>query len=487
MKNKEEKSTKMEYDFEKDLYYSISSIENLQKELAFKTKSKGHPINETYALSKKKKKGGFKIKFFLDDLYDHKYVKKHEKFGIYDKILLEKSNGNYYVNKDSIIKSSILLGYPQVLTIEVNNFQLGENKDFDNKLLRLIIPTSIEASFSLFQAKSLHISGTTTFWGLVGLNIANKNYHLYKHTNSDTDKHYLIIDSCEENDFEEFKTITNAILIGFGFITGNLFQDEYFYQTIRKDGVTITDYTAYEKKEPSIISNAELFNPREFLEYLEYFKKEKLEDKEEYYLSSTYFSKIVENIFESKTFSRCLTLILEGNQTKFLLLRASIYSIALETLTNLIYINNQDKINPISDPKLATLLKEKFGQQVEEYEPFISDYGLQIISAKINDLNKPTNSKKLTMPFKIYDIKLSKEDVKILNHRNKFLHGTTPFKEELLDEKQKELKYISSKLLSLINCLSLRYCGYHGHVKDYGSWHQLYWEDKVTDHLFKVI
>jgi DNA polymerase III epsilon subunit-like protein len=204
-------------------------------------------------------------------------------------------------------------------------------------------------------------------------------------------------------------------------------------------------------------------------------------------MTTSVFSKLCTTIKTKEPYSRCCELIIEGNQSKQVLLRAGIYSIALETLTNIIYEENKEKINPISDKKLAKLIRGKFSEVVKEYDEFISEYGMKIIESKINDINKPTNSKKLSMPFELYRIKLNKDDIEILNHRNKFLHGTSPFGEEELKEKEYEIKFIIARLHYMINSLMLKYIGYSGHIINYPAWIQFNKKEKLTDHLFRII
>lgn len=475
------------YDFEKQVSLSIDAIKSLEKEKAYKTHLPNFPIHKSIATSSKKNKGDFKVKFFVDGIFDYKYMQDFKKFGINEKITFNNDGRICCINANSTKKTSITFSSPKVISISVDNFQQLNNEDYNDKILRLIVPTELEPQFGGFSCKSIHIAGTTIFCGLLEIVVNDKNYHLFKHKNHDTNESFLIIDSLENNDFEEFKTNTSAILLAFGFITGNLFQDEYFYQIIKEDNVIIAEATAYYKKEPSIITNASLFNPMEFRQYLEHLGQEKALDNITLQLKPEVLSRMCELIIKNVTLARSIKLILEGNQTKLLLLKAGIYSIALETITGFISKENTEKLKPIPDKKLSDLMIDKFNKILSEYEGFISDYGNEILKAKIENINSPTNSKKLSKPFEILNLKLTKSEQLILNHRNKFLHGTSPFEETDLENKENDIAYISKKLLTLCNSLILKYCGYSGHLIDYGGYHQLNWEDKVTEHLFKVI
>ncbi len=476
-----------EFDFEKEVYSSINSIKSLEEEAVYKTIMDGFSINNSIATSIKDENKGFIIKFFLDGFTEEDNMKELDNFGIKERLILERNGCKYSINKNSTRKITTTFGDPKVITIEVNNFQSLEDDFFNDNLLRLIVPTSVEPDFDDFNCKSLHISGITTFCGLIELKLNNKNYHIFKHRNDDTEENYFIIDSIEKNSFEEFKKNTSAILLAFGFITGNLFQDEFYYQIIKEDYTTIAEATAYFKKEPSIITDAGFLNPMEFKSYLEYLKKDELLEKIPLRLESHNFSKICELVSRNLTLARSIKLLLEGNQTKLLLLRAGIYSIALETITGFICEENENKLKPIPNKELSKKIIGKFKETLEEYEGLISDYGNEVLNKNISNINKPTNSKKLSKPFELYNIRLSKSELLILNHRNKFLHGTSPFNEEELESKDKEIAYISKKLLTLCNSLILKYCGYSGHMVDYGGYHQLNWEENRTEPLFKII
>jgi hypothetical protein len=474
------------YDFEKYVHSSLKAISNLGKEKAFHAKLEGFTIDNSIATSIKNPKGGYTIKFFLDKEYDRSFFENYKSWTS-KSILLYMSESIYSINANSATQWACSLNVPRILTIEVNNFQSAENEKFNNKVLRLIIPTEDEVSFDAFQCKRLKVSDTFYLGGLIETMVDDKSYHIFKHKNDDTNGKYIIIDSVEENSFEEFKVNTSAILLSFGLITGNLYQNEYYYQTFRTDNFTIVDETAYVKKEASIISNANIFNPNEFIQYFTHLKRQDELENIPLYLQKEGFSTICQRIKDNDTFARCLTLLLEGNQTKFLLLRAGIYSIALETLTNIIYEENKDKLNPIPDKVLAEKIMTRLHKEINEYSSSLSEDGLKILNAKINEINRPTNSKKLSMPFEFYEIPLSKTDIGILNYRNKFLHGTSPFEEEELKDKLEDVNYISLKLQYLINCLVLKYCNYKGHIVNFGSWHQYNLKGCIKEPLFSVI
>ncbi len=211
-------------EFEKKVSLSIDSIKRLKEEAAYKTELKDFPIDNSIATSLKKDNNGFVIKFFVDSFLDGSYMGDFKKFGINENIILNCNGRKYSINKNTTTKVQVTLSEPKVITINVDNFQDEKNEYFDNKILRLVVPTVIEPNFGAFSCKSNHISGTTTFCGLLEVNLNNKSYHLFKYKNNDTREKYILIDSLEKNGFWEFKNNTSAILLAFGFITVNLFQ-----------------------------------------------------------------------------------------------------------------------------------------------------------------------------------------------------------------------------------------------------------------------
>jgi len=128
-----------------------------------------------------------------------------------------------------------------------------------------------------------------------------------------------------------------------------------------------------------------------------------------------------------------------------------------------------------------------FIKTLEEFNQENPEEALKIYTAKINELNNPTNSKKLSYPFQLYKINLSIEEIEILNHRNKFLHGSSPFEETELIDKKYELKFIIAHLKFMINCLMLKYVDYSGHIVNNPALMEYNTKETISNHLFRII
>lgn len=474
------------FDFKKEVNSTFRSIESFHNERAYRIIENEYPINGSIANITKDNDGGFICKIFLEDLHDYTYNQNIERFGVFEPIVFECTSSKYFAPKYSASRVSNTLTSPQVLTLYLNSFQFGLDNEFDKKRHRLVIPVEKEPNFEIIEFNSVKINGGVAFYGLVQLEINGKNFHMFKYKNDDTGRVFLIIDSLDCLEFSDFKKNSGAIITAFGYLSGNLYLDEYYYLTL-DDELISSDNILYEKKEKSALTGYSLLEPFRFLEYIKAIGKEEYSHKKYPNMSKETFSNLCEIVKTNETYSRCCQLIIEGNQSKQQLLKAGIYSIALETLTNIIYEENKDRINPIEDKNLAKKIRVKLKEVISEYDTFISDYGFKILESKINDINKPTNSKKLSVPFEIYNLKLSKDDLDMLNHRNKFLHGTSPFSEEDLKNKTTELDVIIARLHFMLNSLMLKYVDYSGHIINYSGWIQYERKQKITQHLFRMI
>lgn len=479
---------KVHYDFEKSVSETLNQIDNLITERAYKISGNEHTINGAIAAISLNDNSVI-LKIFLDKIHDYTFNQNIEKFGIFNEILLDCSGKKYSIEKNSVINFTNTLAEPQVLSLDLANFRTGIESDYENRTFRLVIPVDKEPDLSVMEVKSLKINQTITFAGLIEVTINQHQFHLFKHKNEDTGKSYLFIDSLQEHSLEEFGAISDAIISSFAFITGNLFLDEYYYLTFSKEkktGKGDFDNVALRKKENSIITNKPLFNPTDFRYHLE---KNNLSQKDELpiYMTLSCFSNLCSIVLKNSGFNRCCKLMIEGSSSKHILLQAAIYSLVLETMTNIIYSESEKEMNPIQDTKLAGIIRDKLKRIVSEYEEFIEDYGLQILTAKLDNINSPTNAKKLSKPFELYKIQLSKDDLQILGYRNKFLHGTSPYEEDEIHEKQTDLVYISSRLHFLVNALMLKYIGYRGHLINYPTIVQFNTKKELTEHLYKLI
>ena len=81
---------------------------------------------------------------------------------------------------------------------------------------------------------------------------------------------------------------------------------------------------------------------------------------------------------------------------------------------------------------------------------------------KINNLNQPPNTDKLSLPFKAVGYNLSKEEIEVIKDRNKFLHGHLNI--NVNETEINKLFYTSLMLHRLCCVLILKLCGFQGYI-----------------------
>ena len=189
-------------------------------------------------------------------------------------------------------------------------------------------------------------------------------------------------------------------------------------------------------------------------------------------LSKKEFSTLYKVTLENDTFLAILLLMLESSESS-LLLRPGGYSIILESLSSII-VGNNDKINPITSRPDAKKFRLELLEVLKNYEDNEYFRDIETLKGRINNINQITNKEKLILPFKILEINLLDEDIKIINSRNDFLHGRIPDYRNLgesrsIKEKDNDLYYASVRFYTIINMLVLKFIGYESYVLNFAK------------------
>lgn len=473
--------------FQKDINLSLKSINNFQQEKAFKIKKEGKNIDLICLTEKKDNSDFFSCKIFFDNpIIGYDDLKK-EIFNSEGSLTLLKLGETFSFHQKSIVKINFTFNIPQIINLTIKNFHSGFLSDYDNKFHRLIIPIEKDIDFEIFTTKTLKIENETYFSGLVETIIDDYKYHIFKYKNENNKKIFFIIEGQEKQSFINFKKSCHSITTSIGFLTGILLQNQNFFQSSELIEFCKIENTYYEKKDNNIFNKNYITNPSHFIDYLENIKQVEKYKEFSNPLSLDFFSNLCSKIKNNNVFSRSCQLIIESYSVKQKLTEAGILSIALETITNLVYEENKERMNPISDKKLSQKIRAELKETLLNYNNVVTPEGMQILISKINELNRPTNSKKLSYPFDYYKIKLNEKELEILNHRNKFLHGTSPFNEEELESKEQELLIIIAHLRFMVNSLLLKYVGYKGHIIHYPSVIEYNLKLSISNHLFRII
>jgi len=477
------------FDYEKDINTSVNEVKSFQSEKVFKIINDEKKIEVFCTVDKNEKDDFFKCKIFLDSPVFGPDELKNDLFDHNNSLILLKLGQIFTIDYDSITTTRSSFNVPQIFTLHLKKFHSGSIQNFDNKFHRLVIPIEKDLDFDIFSRKLSKIESTFSL-NLIETKLDDFDYHIFKYSNDNTKESFFIIEGQEKQSFSNFRKSCESIIIAFAFLAGPVIQHQNFYQTSTVSDFKTIENIFFERKYPNIFFKRPVINPLDFKRYLE---KEK-EDYDKYKnLSNPFsfdtFSNLCNIIKNNSVYARSCQLVIEANNTKQYLLKAGILSIALETITTLVYEENKEneKIKPISNKETAKNIRLDLLKELSKYNEEISEEAMKILTSKINEINRPTNSKKLAFPFEHYGITLNEVEKEILNHRNKFLHGTSPFEEIQLEEKETELLIIISHLLFMVNSLLLKHIGYTGHITHYPSVVEYRKKMPLSDKLYKII
>lgn len=191
--------------------------------------------------------------------------------------------------------------------------------------------------------------------------------------------------------------------------------------------------------------------------------------------------KMVELCLQSQSYRRIILSMIHTNiQPDYI--RVVLYAVGLETITDLVYQENKDKMKPVSDKELAVEIRSRLTETLQQFATMISDSALKKFIEVINQINKPTNSEKLTRPFSIYGVPLIDNDLDAIKNRNDFLHGRLPY-----NPGSHELSIVGYRLQFCVNALVMKYCGYTGAVIYQASIFQREKKKKIDCPVYRII
>lgn len=462
------------------------SLKNFRKESAFRVIAEDdHFFNNAKAVIKYSK-GLFEIKIICDKQLNQEIIDDFESIYLNRKIQFSKSDNIYEINGKDIRQITQTFTDPFIVKFTVNKFyRLDDNT---NQFYRLIIPLKSKPNFEPFEVYKLYIGGVI-YYGLVKLQVEEKRYELFHFENEDLKEFYLVIDCKGKTSDVEFEEATKTVLKTSSLFTGNLYQGElYFFRNENNEEWWKYVLYKFENKHDNIISNLQIVHPWKFKSYLEHFKKEEFAEIIGLRVSDKKLTTINTNVHKNYKIERIINLLLEANKTKSLILRCSTYSVALETLSNIICDSKHKKAKPIQNETLAELISNKFKGIIKEYDFDLTSSQVLILNKKIDNFNNPINANKLKLAFEIVGLVLNENDNKALKARNVLLHGSTPFKQFEEDEREQiNFALFSSKMHLLLTCLLLKYLGFNGAVTNHYAFGKSNRKETVDEDFFRIL
>lgn len=352
---------------------------------------------------------------------------------------------------------------------------------------RFIIPTG--KCMIDFYVKTNRYQDESDVYRYGRLPINVDGYELILHEKKYRDKYHFIVDSITPMNSEVFSNICHSIMIGFGFLSAELIQNDAFYFTSNNREFTTIIGFSYLKLRPSIFSKGTC-NPIYSNPY-GYTKDESIASEvgnKIKIFDSNMFSELCTKIFKEDDYATLILLVLEANVSS-LILKPAGYSVALEKITNIIVKENKG-LKPIPNKKISKELRKRLTNVLTSLSKDIKELGnedsLVILQKNIDKINNPTNRDKLTKPFEIYGIELSDGDLNAIDNRNNFLHGRNIDIDENTDEFL-EILQISIRLNKLINKLILKHIGFSGVVINHLKHNESSFGFKINEKLFEEI
>lgn len=152
-------------------------------------------------------------------------------------------------------------------------------------------------------------------------------------------------------------------------------------------------------------------------------------------------------------------------------MRGAFLSVALESLTDQLQKKGLFEFpKPLPDEQWTSFLKAAQGL-VDSQTDWPKDQR-EVVLSRLRNLNSPTNAAKLTVPFEALGVKLSEDERKAIDKRNRLLHQGRLLSPDYVRENRqawKEAYAIEMRIYTAVNKLLLVHMGYRGAFIDWGA------------------
>ena len=332
--------------------------------------------------------------------------------------------------------------------------EISSCKLVDKSFYRAIIPISAfsKKPYEHIESKAFKSGSWIRRAGFIELSV--NGYSISFLDCKVNDKESLIIECSRLIDFQFFEQIVVGVIYSFGLLSGSLIRNEILFLRYHDHTLENVIGFSFRRIENSLNGLASI-DPRIFAQ-ASGSKKIGI-----YYLPPLIFQTLVENCIKDPRFLRAVKMITESAPFP-LEIKASTYSVALETMKNIIIEDNSLKINPFKNKRKATETIKELKKIIELIDDQEFNNKKSVLN-KLEQLNQVGNKEGFLLSFKLLSIQLSADDERCLIERNNFLHGNIPFENEV-PRKNFEIQHIVYKLHMLLCALILKYSGYHGFI-----------------------
>ena len=367
---------------------------------------------------------------------------------------------------------------PAKFKCRVSKYRNTEVSKKGNQFYRVIIPTKdAQQPGGLFESSKVKIDHTTYMAGLVPILMNGLSFHLFAQTSDDKKRHFLFIECLEQTDYQTFKKNVDIILLSYAFVSGYFPRDRRYVVSSQDSSFSNIQGVSYETL-PKSFSSPYSVVPSGALA-IHFGLPQNISFPQQS------FNHLCQVLVSHRDLAHVILILVEGH-TQSNELRAAVYSIALEAISDIVCRENESKIVPIPNKSLAKKVLKALGRTLDSFNNEMSPAGLDTLRRKISVLNSPTNKEKLLKPFSLLQITLNTGEIDCIDKRNDFLHGRFPFSLTDLNDKF-QLEQITLTLLYCVTALILKYIDYSGFVTYYPAFNQYKRRRLITDPFIKRI
>jgi len=286
--------------------------------------------------------------------------------------------------------------------------------------------------------------------------------------------HYMIFDCYSLTTYPEFELLLGAVCYVSGLISGSLVRDEvYIFQSKDKAFQHLTGIQFRQVEES--LDAVPAIAPR--------IAREVSKAAVTTYMDKSILAALVSGCLQDERLLRAIKLMTESTRAP-MQIRAASFSVALETMKNIIISANEEKVSP---------MEKAFGRKViKELKIVLNTFPAEtfknkaMVVKKIDNLNQVGNTEAFQLCFELVGIKLQQSELDCIRLRNDFLHGRIPFEDEVaLDHLL--LQRITLQLHQLVCGLILKYKGFSGQLINNMTYIELQNGWAVTGPLFRAI
>lgn len=455
------------------LINDFNALSKFEATLIYFTKEQEVKTGKYPAYVKHTQGHGFSFNIIMDEIPDVGGVLFKESYGLHRNVYLKNQAATIQVGENAVENFTTQFPYqPQQLKGDFTDLKTFTGSDYEGVFQRLIVTVNdtefigatgvVRATKELVCDKETFNLSDTLFGPTirVGISYIEMKIEGCKYQIYDLKQSRILIDSQQRQAHEQFRIHTRAIRKTLGVLSGKYYADEAYYLTSYDQQFKEVEGPWYVLEDATVISDRRVIDTRTFDTH-----KRDIEDSlpaGNNYRSTMkieVFETLCEKLVKEEEILRTVELVISAMGNPDPVQQGAMYSVALETITNLLSKKKEDKLNPVQDKQIFKRLVAEWKTVLDGYSSEISADAMAILNIKLDTANSPTNRDKLTKTFALYGITLTAQEIKTIDQRNTYLHGKSPLDAKFVFE----LNEISLKLHNLILKLLLKYVGYSGH------------------------